>query len=491
METFVWDHRFVTGLASVDEQHHHLVDVINRLGDSLLAGAGVSEAGLTATFHELAEYARCHFADEEKLMAEAGLDDRHVAPHKRHHRDFMEQVVLMWRSRERMANANEVLHGFLASWLAFHILGEDQAMARQLARVSAGQTAAAAFDAEAAPADAGTAALLQALHNLYGIITAQNRELARANAGLEDMIAARTRELTEANERLEREQLELTQLLGKVEEAQSQLLQSEKMAAIGQLAAGVAHEINNPVGFVNSNLGTLKGYVGKLLTVLDAYERASGRLPPGDRDEIDASRQDADLDYLRQDVLDLLRESQDGLARVRKIVQDLKDFSHVDESEMQEADLNAGMESTLNVVWNELKYKVEMVKDYALLPPVRCVPAQINQVFMNLLVNAAQAIDERGIITLRSGVEGDWVWMEVADTGKGMTAEVRRRIFEPFFTTKPVGKGTGLGLSLSYDIVVKKHGGRIDVASEPGRGTTFRVWLPLSPAAGGMGNGNG
>lgn len=490
METFIWDERFVTGLPTVDEQHHHLVDVINRLGEFLLAGTAASEADLTTLFHELADYARRHFADEEKLMADAQLDERHVVPHVRHHREFLEQVVLMWRTRDRMVDANKVLHGFLASWLAFHILGEDQAMARQIARVRAGQAARDAFDSEAAPADAGTAALLHALHNLYGIITAQNRELAQTNVGLEDMVATRTRELTEANERLGREQSELTELLGKVEEAQSQLLQSEKMAAIGQLAAGVAHEINNPVGFVNSNLGTLKGYVDKLLTVLDAYERASARLPAEERDDIAVVRHDADLDYLRQDIVDLLRESDDGLARVRKIVQDLKEFSHVDESEMQEADLNAGMESTLNVVWNEIKYKAEVVKDYGPLPPARCIPAQVNQVFMNLLVNAAQAIEERGIITIRSGIENDWVWMEVADTGKGMAPEVRRRIFEPFFTTKPVGKGTGLGLSLSYDIVVKKHGGRIDVASEPGRGTTFRVWLPLAPAVNSGGKPN-
>jgi len=248
------------------------------------------------------------------------------------------------------------------------------------------------------------------------------------------------------------------------------------MAAIGQLAAGVAHEINNPIGFVNSNIGTLKGYVGKLLALVDAYERGVKEPPP----EAAAARRDADLDYLRQDIGDLLRESEEGLSRVKKIVQDLKEFSHVDEAEWQESDLNEGMESTLNVVWNELRYKAEVKREYGSLPPVRCLAAQVNQVFMNLLVNAAQAIEEHGTITVRSGAEGDWAWMEVADSGRGMTPEVQRRIFEPFYTTKPVGKGTGLGLSLSYDIVVKKHGGRFDVTSAPGAGTTFRVWLPLA-----------
>jgi signal transduction histidine kinase len=164
---------------------------------------------------------------------------------------------------------------------------------------------------------------------------------------------------------------------------------------------------------------------------------------------------------------------------VKKIVQDLRDFSRIDSTEWNEADLNAGLESTLNVVRNELKYKAEVVKNMGELPPVRCHLGQINQVFMNLLVNAAQAIEERGTITLASGADGPWVWVSVEDTGKGMAPEVLKRIFEPFFTTKPVGKGTGLGLSLAYDIV-KNHGGRIEVQSEPGRGTRFQVWLPVA-----------
>ena len=178
----------------------------------------------------------------------------------------------------------------------------------------------------------------------------------------------------------------------------------------------------------------------------------------------------------------LLAESQEGLSRVTKIVQDLKDFSHVDQTGHQLSDLNAAMESTLNVVWSELKYKAEVVRELGDIPEVDCIPAQINQVFMNLLVNAAQAIETTGRITVRSGFENQHVWFEVLDTGKGMPEEVRKRIFEPFYTTKPVGKGTGLGLSISYDIIVKKHGGRIDVTSEPGLGTCFRLWLPLKQA---------
>lgn len=255
--------------------------------------------------------------------------------------------------------------------------------------------------------------------------------------------------------------------------AQSQLLQSEKMAAIGQLAAGVAHEINNPIGFVNSNLGTLKTYSNHLLAIIEAYER-------GVAASTEQARQAADLDFLREDMPVLLNESQEGLNRVTKIVQDLKDYSRVNDAGRQLADLNAAMESTLNVVWNELKYKAEVIRELGNLPPVDCLPAQINQVFTNLLVNAAQAIPDRGKITIRSYQAGEMACFEIEDTGHGMTEEVRRRIFEPFFTTKPVGKGTGLGLSISYDIVVKKHGGRLEVSSEPGKGSCFRICLPLA-----------
>jgi PAS domain S-box-containing protein len=289
---------------------------------------------------------------------------------------------------------------------------------------------------------------------------------------LEGLVATRTSELASANAVLEDDRRELEMLLSKIEEAQQQLLQSEKMAAIGQLAAGVAHEINNPVGFVNSNLGSLKIYVETLLTVISAYES-------GDAARIARVCDKADLDFLREDLPSLLAESQDGLNRVTKIVQDLKDFSRVDQAERQLADLNAALESTLNVVANEIKYKAEVVRELGDIPQVDCVPAQINQVFMNLLVNAAQAIPERGKIFVRSGSENGHVWFEIEDTGKGMSPEIQQRIFEPFYTTKPVGQGTGLGLSISYDIIVKKHGGRMDVKSEPGKGACFRLWLPL------------
>ena len=476
MKAFIWDARFETGLTLVDQQHLHLVEVVNQLGEMLAVGSVLNEAELQEMFHQLAQYAHRHFADEEHLMAETGIDNRHLQLHALHHRQFVEQVVSMWNSRASLAHPAETLHGFLAAWLTVHILGEDQVMARQIFAVQQGVPPEQAFVRETTGEDSATSVLLDALERLYGLLSEQNRNLADINLSLEKKVEQRTHELKESNEKLEKEQFELTQLLKKVEDAQQQLLQSEKMAAIGQLAAGVAHEINNPIGFVNSNLGTLKSYIENLMSVVEAYEK-------GEATAIADAKGRADLEFLREDLPSLVNESQEGLSRVTKIVQNLKDFSHVDQAELQEADLNAGIESTLNVVWNELKYKAEVVRELHEIPLVQCIPAQINQVFMNLLVNAAQAIEQRGKITVRSGSDRDFVWFEIEDNGKGMSDEVQRRIFEPFFTTKPVGKGTGLGLSISYDIIVKKHGGRLDVTSTPGVGSVFKIWLPLKSNA--------
>jgi two-component system NtrC family sensor kinase len=223
-----------------------------------------------------------------------------------------------------------------------------------------------------------------------------------------------------------------------------------------------------------------------VFAVLAAYEDAEGALagtPAAAR--IAALRQDLDLEFLKEDIPALMTQSKEGITRVRKIVQDLKDFSHVDaRREWEWTDLHRGIDSTLNIVNNEIKYRANVVKAYGELPEVECLPSELNQVFMNLLLNAAQAIDkDRGTITVRTGVAGGAVWIEVADDGCGIPKENLSRIFDPFYTTKPVGKGTGLGLSLAYGIV-KKHAGSIEVRSEPGAGTTFRITLPRERAEG-------
>lgn len=287
-------------------------------------------------------------------------------------------------------------------------------------------------------------------------------------------------EIRSAQEKLRSNFAELEVAHAKLKEMGNHLLQSEKLASIGQLAAGVAHEINNPIGFVNSNLGTLKRYITEILSILSAYEKSEEEMSAETREILTELKRKIDISYLREDIYSLLSESMDGIQRVKRIVQDLKDFSHVDTAEVQSANLEQGMDSTLNVVCNELKYKAEVIKYYGGIPNIVCIPTQINQVFMNLLVNAGQAIEEHGTITIRTGEDEGMVWVEVEDTGKGIKPEHLKCIFDPFFTTKPVGKGTGLGLSLSYGIV-KKHGGRIEVKSELGKGTMMRVLLPVIP----------
>ncbi len=262
----------------------------------------------------------------------------------------------------------------------------------------------------------------------------------------------------------------------------AQLLQSEKLAAIGQLAAGIAHEINNPIGFVSSNLNTLSCYLTDLFCVVDAYEStlSDTEISKEALQKLQELKKQKQLDYLRSDISELIAESREGLLRVRDIVQDLKNFAHSDANSWELADLHKGLDSTLNIIANELKYHCAVHKRYGDIPQIYCLSSQLNQVFMNLLVNAGQAIETQGEITIGTGCTDQEVWVEISDTGKGIAPENLSHLFEPFFTTKPVGKGTGLGLSISQNIV-GKHGGRIEVTSNLGHGSQFRVWLPIHP----------
>jgi PAS domain S-box-containing protein len=325
-------------------------------------------------------------------------------------------------------------------------------------------------------------ALRKAHDSLENVVERRTAQLAEVNLKLEDDI--RQRQLADAE--LRRRNIELTALNEQLSMAQQQLVQSEKLASIGQLAAGVAHEINNPIGYIFSNFSSLQQYLDQLFAMLHAYEEAEPAIADnGVAARLRAMRADIDLDFLRQDIPSLMRESREGIVRVRHIVQDLKDFSRVDANqEWVWASLHQGIDSTLNIVSNEVKYKADVVKEYGDIPDIKCLPLQINQVVMNLVVNAAHAIGpEHGRITVRTGRDaGQLVWIEVQDNGSGIPPEVLSRIFDPFFTTKAVGKGTGLGLSLAYGIV-QKHGGRIEVDSAPGQGSRFRVLLPIEPAA--------
>jgi len=279
--------------------------------------------------------------------------------------------------------------------------------------------------------------------------------------------------------------------LTEIKQLQRQVLQAEKMASIGQLAAGVAHEINNPMGFIHANLFQLGEYVQDLARVFEEVQGlrkacATGSLVEvkGAADRVEAVAEEVDADYLLEDCSKAVRESLEGSERIRHIVQDLRAFSHPDGSERSDADVNECLDSTANIVWTMMKHAVVLTKEYQDLPPVRCFPMQLKQVFMNLLVNAYQAIEEagrgaerRGEILLRTRAARGGVVVEVADDGVGIPAHDLNRIFDPFFTTKEVGVGTGLGLSIAYNIV-KRHGGTLRVESEPGARTRFEIFLP-------------
>jgi len=278
--------------------------------------------------------------------------------------------------------------------------------------------------------------------------------------------------------------LELNQAYTELKETHNQMIQQEKMASIGQLAAGVAHEINNPTGYIISNLGTLGKYQARLAGFIDAQSGVIDAMDGSGHQEMAELRRQMKIDHIIGDLPDLLSESLDGAERIKNIVQSLKCFSRKDDAECATASITDCLENTINIIWNEIKYKATLKKEFGELPAIRCYPQKLSQVFMNLIVNAAHALVEKGEITVTAWQENNAVYVSVADTGTGIPEEIRRRIFEPFFTTKAVGKGTGLGLSISYGIV-REHGGEITVESMVGAGTTFTVMLPLNGLQGG------
>ncbi|MEW6218812.1 MAG: ATP-binding protein [Thermodesulfobacteriota bacterium] len=287
--------------------------------------------------------------------------------------------------------------------------------------------------------------------------------------------------LQQRNEELAQARAQLEKALVDLKDSQVLVLQQEKMASIGQLAAGIAHEINNPVGFITSNLNTLQRYLARLSELVALQSAALAAEAPRAGAALGTKRQEWKIDMILEDAPQLIAESLDGAERVRRIVQELRTFARRDQAEEKEADLNQVVEGAIAIAWNELKYKATLVRELGELPPVRCHYQQLGQVVMNLLLNAVQAIESQGEICVRTWREGDFVCIAVQDTGCGIPREHLDRIFEPFFTTKEVGKGTGLGLSIVYN-VVHKHEGTIDVDSRVGEGTTFTVRLPIRAA---------
>ena len=304
-------------------------------------------------------------------------------------------------------------------------------------------------------------------------------ELRELNRLLENKVKERTQALSDKNSELENANKHL-------KETQQQLLQAEKMASVGQLAAGVAHEINNPIGFVSSNLSTLKDYLSLFQILLDmakklhsdgATEALKARV-----DELQAFYAQHDLDFIGEDIGPLIDESAEGLQRVSEIVKGLKIFSRIDSEESQWYDLNHCLNTTLTMVNNKLKYICKVEKQFADLPKVYFNLGKLTQVFTNLLINAGQAIEvtgKQGVINIATIREGDFVKVRIQDTGCGISQENLEKLFNPFFTTKPEGQGTGLGLSITYGII-QEHGGQIQVSSTPGEGSIFELALPIN-----------
>jgi PAS domain S-box-containing protein len=300
--------------------------------------------------------------------------------------------------------------------------------------------------------------------------------------------------LTRTAIQVESENRKLQNALEQLEATQNQMLQSEKMASIGQLAAGVAHEINNPTGFVSSNLKSLADYTRDIFDLIEHYRRYHQHLATPELraalgpdlsaglDQIVAFEKQIDIDYLTADTAALIGDCREGTERIKKIVLDLKDFAHPGQDTLKPMDINAGLESTLNVVKNEIKYKATVQRDFGDLPLVAAFPQQLSQVFMNILVNAAHAIEEKGEIHIRTRAADGHVEVTIADNGCGIPEKNLTKIFDPFFTTKEVGKGTGLGMHIAYNIV-QKHNGTIAVQSHVGQGTTFTVRIPIENPA--------
>lgn len=290
-------------------------------------------------------------------------------------------------------------------------------------------------------------------------------------SSLEHQVKERTVELSVKNEQLQGAYKEL-------QETQVMLIQNEKMSSLGQLVAGIAHELNNPINFIYGNLEHLKNYMSDLFAIIGAYGETDEKLPEDVRNHVNSAKQEYDYEFLKEDLPALIKSCRDGAERCKQIIIDLKNFSRLDEAMLKDIDIHDGLDSTLNILSGKLKNRAIIHKNYGNLPKLSCFAGQLNQVFMNIIDNAVHALKDNGEIFIDTSYENNNIIVKIADNGTGIDKDVLPRIFDPFYTTKPVGEGTGMGLSISYKII-KKHNGKIDVRSEKGKGTQFIISIPI------------
>lgn len=459
---FAWADYFETGFGEVDQQHHKLVELINRLGERLASGRTLSGEELDHVLGSLRKYAALHFSTEEQMMSHSGIDQRHVEVHCRAHTEFVGQIdALAGTAANDQRGALPELLRYVSSWLALHILGIDMAMARQLRAIASGTSAVEAFEHDSRAADPANSALISAVHTLYSTVAERNAELIKAQAELENRVAERTAELQE--------------MVLRLEAAREEIVQAEKMAALGQFAAGMAHELNTPLGYIGGNLNALGDYCTRLL---DLCEQADSVLADGPHaGPWNRACEEADRTFIREDAPELLGESRAGLERISRIVDALR-RSAVD---LAEAPVSTDLNSVINqAILRQMPALPASIRiDCACEAPVATLiaPHALGAAVDEVFDNAIKALyDQGGLITCTTGSDASQAWLEIADTGPGVDDAIAAHIFEPFFTTRHVGDGAGLGLYLAYQ-TARQHGGHIELRGN-GPGATFRLVIP-------------
>ena len=436
MNCLEWDDGLQVGVKQIDEQHKHLFDLLDKIASISI---GHIQTNKTSHFSytqadkiglitdELIDQVILFFNKDEHNMKELGYPG--LALQEQQHLEFVKMLLIELDLRHLNKIPTIDLLEHLASLLRNHIMTVDKKYAAYL-NSSINKSPAVIIDAD--------------------------------------------------NQQRGRQMKELETVIAELKSTQQQMVQQEKMAMVGQLTAGIAHEINNPISFISSNIVLLGKYCERLLTVIEAQQEALLSVKPDSHqtEQLKTVRHNLKIERVIRDIPEMIRETMEGVDRIKCTVNALKNFSRMEDSEMQLTDINQCLESTLNIANSEMTHKTMIKREYGELPQILCYPQQLNHVFMNLLVNAHHATDTEGEITVRSWHSQERIFISFSDTGCGIPEHQLLRIFEPFFTTREAGRGTGLGLSISNEII-RNHGGEIRVDSEVGHGSTFTVSISL------------